>query len=190
MIHNDKEKVWIQTYTGKKFYPFNPEESEIDIEDIGHALSMMCRYNGHCNQFYSVAQHSVYVSQMVDNKYKLAALLHDASEAYIADITRPVKPYLINYKEIESRISNAIFKHFEVEYSKDVHDKVKWADDTILMNEKRDIMKDISTMWTVEGEPYPGLIIKPVGPNLAKELFLREFNTTITRNKILPKCNC
>ncbi len=95
----NKEDQWIQTYTGKKFYPFNPRAEDIYIEDIAHALSLICRFGGHCREFYSVAQHSVLVSELVvDNrateKYDgLAkyALLHDAAEAYLGDIPSPIK---------------------------------------------------------------------------------------------------
>src|SRR5579885_2784587 len=87
MRHGD----WIQTYCGVAFYPLDPRPEEILIEDIAHALSMLCRFTGHVKRFYSVAQHCVYVSHRCDPKDALWGLLHDAAEAYLNDISRPVK---------------------------------------------------------------------------------------------------
>ncbi|MEM4379972.1 MAG: hypothetical protein QXL01_04720, partial [Thermoplasmatales archaeon] len=80
---------WIETYSGKKFDYL--AQSELDIEDIAHALSNLCRFNGHTRVFYSVAEHSVNVSSMVPPELKIAALLHDAAEAYIGDVPSPLK---------------------------------------------------------------------------------------------------
>jgi len=100
---------YIETYSGEKFYFLEPSIDSIKIEDIAHALSNNCRYTGHCSRFYSVAEHSIGVSILTDS---LEGLLHDASEAYIADISSPVKPYLHNYKEMEKVIMDAIGKKF------------------------------------------------------------------------------
>ncbi len=96
-----KEDQWIQTYTGKKFYPMDSKVEDICIEDIAHSLSLLCRFNGHCTEFYSVAQHSVFVSNLVGKReektdifFKRLArlgLLHDAAEAYLGDIVSPIK---------------------------------------------------------------------------------------------------
>jgi 5'-deoxynucleotidase YfbR-like HD superfamily hydrolase len=82
---------WIQTYQGGCFEPFNPHPDQIHIRDIAHALALTCRFTGHCLDFYSVAQHSVMVSQIVSHKHALAGLLHDASEAYLTDVASPIK---------------------------------------------------------------------------------------------------
>ena len=107
----------ILTYTGKMFDPLNPEEELLDIRDIAHALSMLCRANGHFKTFHSVGQHSI--SCMKEAKARgysprlqLACLLHDASEAYLSDVTRPVKAQLPQYKGIEEPLQAAIWKHF------------------------------------------------------------------------------
>jgi uncharacterized protein len=89
----------ILTYTNTLFYPLAPRPDEVKVEDIAHALSQMCRANGHFKTFYSVAQHSINCAQEarargLSNRIQLACLLHDASEAYISDITRPVECYL------------------------------------------------------------------------------------------------
>ena len=77
---------WIQTYTGRQFWPLDPRIEDIDIHDIAHALSHQCRYSGHCLRFYSVAEHSVLLSHHVAGEHMLWALLHDAWEAYLAAI--------------------------------------------------------------------------------------------------------
>src|SRR6266700_4788978 len=99
---------WIQTAMGRKFWPMDPRSGEVFIDDIAHALSMLCRFGGHCIRFYSVAEHSVLLSRVAEPRFKLWALLHDASEAYLADVPRPVKPALVGYKDAEERVQRAI----------------------------------------------------------------------------------
>jgi uncharacterized protein len=83
--------MWIQTYTGRKFYPLEPDAGEIDIRDIAHALALKCRYGGRCREFFSIAQHSVLVSRLVPLPDAKWGLLHDAGEAYLCDVPTPVK---------------------------------------------------------------------------------------------------
>jgi hypothetical protein len=104
----------LNTYSGKMFDPLMPNAEGIDIRDIAHALSLMCRANGHFPAFYSVAQHSLFCMREAEMRgysvrVQLLCLLHDASEAYISDITRPVKRALPNYVEIEKNLLSAIF---------------------------------------------------------------------------------
>lgn len=107
---------WIQTYTGKKFYPLNPREEDIDIRDIAHALSLEPRWGGATEVPYSVAAHSIAVSQCVPDGHRLAALLHDASEAYLRDIPRPLKRSAIfsEYRFAEIKLQEAIERRFDV----------------------------------------------------------------------------
>lgn len=110
---------YIGTFTNKKFHFMNPSIDEICIEDIAQALSMNCRYSGHVKDFYSVAEHSVIIADLVyaqtnSRSKALAALLHDASEAYLTDIPRPIKPYLTNYVDIEANIEKVIQKKFSI----------------------------------------------------------------------------
>ena len=107
----------ITTYMGEDFTPLTPNKNQIHIEDIAHALSMMCRANGHFIRFYSVAQHSMDCAneakaRKLTPRVQAACLLHDASEAYLSDITRPVKQYLPNYSAIEKRLQNMIYSKF------------------------------------------------------------------------------
>lgn len=110
-------KDHILTYTKKWFAPSDPEKDAVCIEDIAHALSLMVRANGHFPEFYSVAQHSVLCAKNCavnhgTRREQLACLLHDASEAYLSDITRPVKHNLAEYKRIESRLQDTIYERF------------------------------------------------------------------------------
>lgn len=107
----------ITTYTGKNFDPLNVDESLLDIKDIAHALSLICRGNGHVQHFYSVAQHSLACAKEAKARgYRkeiiLGCLLHDASEAYLSDVTRPIKKELIYYLEVEDVLQNIIWKYF------------------------------------------------------------------------------
>ncbi|UWG96517.1 HD domain-containing protein [Dehalobacter sp. DCM] len=107
----------IITYTKVIFYPLNPIKEDIKIEDIAHAQSLMTRANGHCSHFYSVAQHSLNCykeakARECSERVQLACLLHDASETYISDITRPVKQHLPDYIAIESRLQAMIYDRF------------------------------------------------------------------------------
>ena len=107
----------IVTYSGESFTPLKPDINKIHIEDIAHSLSLMCRANGHIDYFFSVAQHSVNCANEAkarghSARVQLACLLHDASEAYISDITRPVKYYLSEYKKIEKQLQDTIYTKF------------------------------------------------------------------------------
>jgi len=127
------ETDWIETFTGKRFYPFEPNPADIDIQDITHALSLICRYNGHCDHFYSVAQHSVLVSELVPKQYALDGLLHDAAEAYIGDIPPPIKKELPKFQEAERRLEVLIAEVFGVSFP--IPAVVKTADSALLAAE-------------------------------------------------------
>jgi predicted RNase H-like nuclease len=129
---------YITTNSKIHFTPHNPNKDDIDINDIAHALAHMCRANGHFNSFYSVAQHSINCSLEARAKgyskdVQLACLLHDASEAYMSDITRPVKKLLPQYLDIEERLQKAIYEKFNIS---DVSpDTIKEIDDALLYYE-------------------------------------------------------
>lgn len=123
----------IRTFTGKYINPCEPDPELICIEDIAHALSMQPRFGGHLPVFYSVAEHSLQVALSVGNEIRLAALLHDASEAYLIDVPRPVKDQLRNYKAIENELMYVISCKFGFQWP--LHDTVKSADEMALRNE-------------------------------------------------------
>jgi hypothetical protein len=168
---------WIQTYTGRQFWPLDPRAAEIDIDDIAHALSNLCRYSGHTERFYSVAEHSVYVSHIVPPEFAMWGLLHDATEAYLVDLPRPLKRYSAMgdlYREIEGRLMVAICEHFGLGMPEPPC--VKQADDVLLMTEKRDLMKTAPAKWRETADPLPLSINRdPIHPEQAKAMFYRRY---------------
>lgn len=127
-IRNDR---CIRTSSGLYIDVFDPDPSTITIEDIAHSLSHQCRYGGHLPVFYSVAQHSIYCCEQVWGKEdKLAALLHDASEAYLLDIPRPIKHHLPDYRSIEDNLMRVIAAKFDFEYP--LNKRVKEVDEKAL----------------------------------------------------------
>ncbi len=165
--------MWIQTYSGGIFYPLSPRKEDVFLEDIAHALSLMCRFGGHCKEFYSVAQHSVILSRQVPEEDALQGLLHDASEAYFADICRPVKNGLVGIKSIETLLQDTIMEkfHLPLELSKEV----KEADTRMLATEHRDLMiKGPNWNSLRDIEPYLFGII-PVDWKRANVMFLERY---------------
>jgi 5'-nucleotidase len=154
--------AWMQTFTGRSFWPADPRPEDIDIVDIAHALSMQPRYGGHCTRFYSVAEHSRLVSEQVELRYgkpglERAALLHDASEAYLVDIPRPVKVSLSNYKELEARLD---------------------VDNAILSDERHQVMRKTDVPDNEWGCLLPplGVIVPCDEPHVARHLFMQRFH--------------
>jgi hypothetical protein len=143
---------WIQTSTGRKFFPTEPNPGEIVIEDIAHALSYSCRYNGHTSTFYSVAEHSVHVDDLVARRGGSLeehrwALLHDASEAYLCDIPRPLKrmPEMQPYRDAEKQLQMAIVTHFGLDPEQPAI--VTEMDSFILGTEARQLMWPVHPDW-------------------------------------------
>lgn len=161
----------MQTRTGQQFWPLDPRPEEIHLEDIAHALSMLCRYGGHVRAFYSVAEHSVLVSENAAPELALAGLLHDASEAYLADIIRPVKRNLPGYAEIENRLMRAVCQRFGI--SEELLLAIKPIDDRIIEDERRALMGEPAGTWG-DREPL-GVTLLCLPPGQAKFLFLSRF---------------
>ena len=170
---NEYDGRWIATYTGKKFHYLDPQPDEIDIVDIAHALSLTCRFSGQCREFYSVAQHSYLMTSLVPDEYKLHALLHDASEAYLPDLPRPEKAELPKFKEMENIILEAVYRKFTPIYQQGIIE-VKNADNIMLASEARALMSNTDG-WAALPEPS-GVPIIPVAPQVAEGYFLYHFN--------------
>lgn len=164
---------WMQTATGLAFWPMDPRPDEIKIEDIAHALSNMCRFAGHCKEFYSVAQHSVLVERALPADLRLWGLLHDASEAYLVDVPRPVKPFLEGYKDAEDAVGRTVAEAFGLEWP--MPPEIKRVDNAILADEAEQIMMAPPREWTLP-EPALGISIEPWLPQTAKRLFLDAFH--------------
>lgn len=165
----------IMTYTKKMFDPLRPIVELIDIEDIAHALSMLCRANGHFKSFYSVAQHSINCMKEAkargySRRVQLACLLHDASEAYLSDVTRPVKQELPRYKEIEEPLQEMIWnKWLETALTEEEKEQVFAVDDAILAHEFLNLM-DARIF-----DPTPQICAKPEYTFTGFEQCQREF---------------
>jgi len=166
---DEYEGEWLATYSGSKFHFTNPQVEEIKIKDIAHHLSLLCRFNGACREFYSVADHSIRVSRLVPYNLKLAALLHDAAEAYIGDISRPVK-YAHKLDETERILTNAIDLRYSIN---SIHPLIKQADNVMIATEARDLMPN-TTDWYQLPTPLFNVII-PLTSKEAEELFLQKF---------------
>ncbi len=130
----------ISTFTGRLFRPLEPDVEDINLLDICHSLSNQCRFTGHTREFYSVAEHSCRVHDILPKELKLAGLLHDASEAYLSDIAKPIKVLeeLDIYREIEDKIMEkmALKYNFDYPFAKEI----KTADSILLVTEYRDLM--------------------------------------------------
>ena len=175
MENNGRVGDWIQTMTGVIFYPLDPRPEEIRIEDIAHALSHQCRFAGHCREFYSVAQHSVLVSQNVPSGVALWGLMHDAAEAYLVDLPRPIKRFCEMgrlYREIEERLMGCICERFGM--VPEMPEAVHHMDTVLLMTEKRDLMTPEPKPWEDTARPLD-LRIKPWLSVRAKHAFLNRF---------------
>jgi 5'-deoxynucleotidase YfbR-like HD superfamily hydrolase len=164
---------WIQLHSGRKFVPSDPRPGDILIGDIAHSLSMQCRFSGHVREFYSVAQHSVLVSYLC-GEHAFWGLMHDASEAYLVDLPRPIKRMagFEEYKRLEEKVMGAICKAFGMDPVEPA--LVKQADNIMLATEARDLMGPLHPEWKQPVDPMP-MHIKPLGPGEAKQLFLNRF---------------
>ena len=165
----------IMTHSHKMFDPLHPNAELIDITDIAHALSMLCRANGHFKSFYSVGQHCINCAKEAKARgysefVQLACLLHDASEAYLSDVTRPVKAELPRYVEIEEPLQACIWEKFlNRPLTSEEYDQVFDIDDAILAHEF------IQLMGARIFDPTPVIYSEPIFPFMGFEGCQQEF---------------
>lgn len=155
-IRDEERGAYIGTYSGTKFYPLNPRPNDIHLLDIAHSLGKQCRYTGHTSEFYSVAEHSVLLARYAlgtHNDLSLArcALMHDASEAYVSDVPRPLKPLFPNFKPVEEGIQKAVFDKYVLEWP--MPDLMHEIDRRILFDEAPVLMTLPISEWTFQLEP-------------------------------------
>src|SRR5665647_459628 len=179
MTEDWKAGDWMHTFTGKKFYPMAPRAEDICIEDIAHSLGLQCRYNGHVREFYSVAEHCVHMSCFVSPKNALWALLHDATEAYVGDMIRPLKKFMPDYVKAEDEVMLVIAQKYglagELAIRADMPDDVRDADNRILLTERNALMVKTDHKWAVDDlEPLP-VIIQGWSPLRAELMYLERF---------------
>jgi hypothetical protein len=166
--------AWIQTHSGKAFDLFSPRPEQVDVTDIAHSLGMQCRYNGHCNRFYSVAEHSVIMAHMVPGELEIHALLHDAAEAYVSDIVRPLKQHWPAFAVMERQVLAVIYEHLGVaEPTVEQRAAIERADLRMLRTERDQLLSPPPEPWgggVEDVEPWPVLLLpSPWGPAEAKE---------------------
>lgn len=174
----DEPKIepWIETVSGKHFHFLNPSDDEIDIEDIAYALANNCRFNGHCDRFYSVAEHSVFVSSLLPKELQLAGLLHDAAEAYLTDIPSPIKQFMPEYKTLEHTVETAIARKFGLPEDVFSQQQIKEADIRQLMTEAEWMLPSKGKEWAYyqedreSGHPPAGY-----PPNMAYTFFMKAY---------------
>jgi 5'-deoxynucleotidase YfbR-like HD superfamily hydrolase len=170
------ESPYVSTYLGNRFFLTRPHIDDVAIEDIAHGLAYQCRFNGQTSAFYSVAQHSLMVMGLVPESEYLPALLHDAAEAYLGDMVKPLKNLFPEFSSIEARVMEIIGHRFGVDLTR-LHPAIKEADLVALATEKRDLMPHSTEPWTyISGiEPLAEKIV-PMGPAEAKSAFLAAFS--------------
>lgn len=169
----------IETYTGKLFDILSPKLDQICIEDIAHSLSLLCRFTGHVRHFYSVAQHCLLGSYLVSEEHALEFLLHDATEAYLGDMSRPLKhatPAGTHYRKVEEKVASVIRKRFGLpkKQSKEVHT----VDNQMLYAEKNQLMgntvwsDDMIKSWEAKDRTPADVIIVRWDPKYCEDMFL------------------
>ncbi len=148
---------WIQTYSGVQFFPLDPRPEDVRFDDIAHALARQCRFAGHCEPFYSVAQHSVLVSLECPAPLALLGLLHDAAEAYLVDLPSPLKhmPELACYRTWEQQLLGVIQEALLGTVCLEMPEAVKVADLVLLATEARDLLGPTPVPWTHVTLPSP-----------------------------------
>lgn len=159
---------YITTYTGEHFIPTAPEKDKLHIKDIAHALSMICRGNGHVKTFFSVGQHCINcaleaAARGYSQRVILACLLHDASEAYMSDVPKPFKKYIADYNTMEDNLLNVIYEKYlgsalsseEQALVKQIDTAFLYYDLLYLLNEKMDVPKpEINIRFSYDVEPF------------------------------------
>ena len=175
----------ICTYTGVWMYPLAPKKEDFNIADIAHALSQMTRANGHFRSFYSVAQHCLACSFEAEargysSRLVLALLLHDAPEAYLSDLTRPVKLGLPDYSEIEERLQEALYAAFGItELSPEEKRMIAAVDDDMLYYEFEQLHVSGGLNGTYQLIRKPSVALIPMEE--AEQAYLRRFEELIKK---------
>jgi len=167
---------WIQTFSGVQFWPLAPAAEDVCLMDIAHALSNLCRFGGHCERFYSVAEHSCLVARhcagIGGNDLALAGLMHDAAEAYLIDLPRPLKQQLRDYREIERQLEAVIAERFGLAYPTPT--EVGVVDKRALMAERLALLGPEPAPWEIETVPLAATP-RCLAPAEAREAFLADF---------------
>lgn len=171
---------WFQTFTGKKFYPKDPRPEDVCIEDIAHALAHINRFGGHLPEPWTVAQHSLVASSFAPPDLQLEALLHDAHEAYVGDMVKPLKLMMPEFQDVEDKVDTAIREAFGLPI-RSLHPVVKKVDLIMLRTEAMQFVPERTGSWDehLGVKPFPIDLIAnregAFGPNHVRARFLSEF---------------
>ena len=172
--------LWMHTSMCKRFYPKDPRPEDISISDIANGLALTSRYSGQgeIGRYYSVAEHSLLMTECAarwgwPTKSLLCVMLHDAAEAYLGDLTSPVKQAVgAGYKIVEERVQNAILEKYGLRPTeKECHLRIKELDQSIVLNEQRYVMRYWQP-WPSNAQPLEGVNIRGWSPMQAKIKFL------------------
>lgn len=174
------QHAFMSTFTGRRVNPVDPNILDIHIVDIAHALSQLCRFTGHTISFYSVAQHSLLTSMYCPEGFKLEGLLHDAAEAYINDLSRPLKhhPQMAEYVNIEAVVDSAIRARYNLPV--EMSPEVKAVDNMLVIDESMALMTNHD--WA-EGHPRLGVRIYSLPPAEAERAFISQFSTLMQEQR-------
>ncbi|UNC91664.1 phosphohydrolase [Candidatus Contubernalis alkaliaceticus] len=172
---------WIETYTGRKFWPLDPRPEDICIKDIAHGLSHMCRYNGQSKFFFSVAQHSLNCAEhakrmKLPQRYQLLCLLHDAAEAYVSDVAKPLKPYLPQFKNIENNIMTTVYEALNVRPPNSIEGNTISKIDTIMLVTEAKVLMTFDSWgdWLTDISPDDETVICERPITDIKHLFVNQ----------------
>lgn len=144
----DREGGYVETYSGGRFYPFDPRPADVRIEDLAHGLAHTCRYSGQCQVYYSVAEHSLHVARELRReghgpRVQCYGLFHDAAEAYLPDLPRPIKAEFDAFVDLERSILEAVWPALDLRApTTDEWDAVMAADDRLLHYEAGELLAD------------------------------------------------
>jgi hypothetical protein len=181
--HKPRNGDWLLLNSGQRYWPLDPRVGDFLIEDIAHGLSNICRWGGQTDKFYSVAEHSVLVSSFVRPELQLAALLHDAAEAFVGDVPRPLKRILgAPYQLIEDRTHEVIAMQFGID--KEMHPQIKEVDHRITVDERQQLFanNDDDLPWQfADGVGLSIDLSQPMLPWRAKQAFIQTYNFLVAR---------
>lgn len=177
------ERPDILTHSGQYFDFTNPDRYVLRVKDIAHGLANACRFAGQCKEFYSVAQHSIYVSRLVPECDAFVGLMHDCAEAFLGDVTRPLKKMLADYREIEKRVEASLFAKLGI--SLPMPASVKEADLIMLKTEQIKLMPGHDDEWgaITDVKPSKVIIVSPLSPEESYFAFMERYRE-LTRHQV------
>lgn len=170
------------TFNGRRVDPWNLTADDLQIDNIAHALSMLCRFGGHSREFYSVAQHCVRVARSLPPELWLEGLMHDATEAFLGDMVRPVKHKLEEYKKLEDRVWQVFA--FKYGLNNPLHPSVKYADNACL---KAELIQFVTNSQDELSNPFWNQFVafprvdRAWNPAESKALFLITFTEALAK---------